>query len=89
MKIKDGFILRKIANSDMVVPVGNNIADFNGIISLNETATFLWSRLKEGTEIPLMVDALIEEYDISRILATEDVEHFVTKLQQANILEEN
>ena len=89
MKIKDGFILRKIANSDMVVPVGNNIADFNGIISLNETAAFLWSSLKEGTEIPLMVDALIEEYDISRILATEDVEHFVTKLQQANILEEN
>ena len=89
MKIKDGFILRKIANSDMVVPVGNNIADFNGIISLNETAAFLWNRLKEGTEIPLMVDALIEEYDISRILATEDVEHFVTKLQQANILEEN
>lgn len=40
MKIKDSFILRKIAGEDMVVPVGESIADFNGAISLNETAAF-------------------------------------------------
>jgi len=87
MKIKEGFILRKIANSDMVVPIGNNIADFNGIISLNGSAVFLWKHLQEGSEIPLMVKAMMEEYNISSEIAQEDTEHFITTLKQANILE--
>lgn len=89
MKIKEGYILRKIANSDMVVPIGNNIADFNGIISLNESAAFLWRRLKEGSEIPLLADTLVKEYDINRELAQKDVEHFVAQLWKSNILEES
>ena len=88
MKIKDGFILRKIANTDMVVPIGQNIADFNGIISLNDSAAFLWRRLKEGSDIPFLVDALIREYNIKRDLAQRDVENFVARLQLADMLEE-
>lgn len=88
MKIKEGFILRKIANSDMVVPIGNNIADFNGIITLNESAVFLWKRLLEGSEVLLMAKALIEEYDISSELAQADAKQFIEKLKQANIIEE-
>ena len=42
MKIKENFILRKIAGDDVVVPIGENIADFNGAITLNETAALLW-----------------------------------------------
>lgn len=89
MKIKPGYILRKIANSDMVIPVGDNIADFNGVISLNESAAFLWRHLNQGAEIPLLVETLMEEYNISRELAQEDTDHFVTRLQQANMLEES
>lgn len=33
MKIKENFILRKIAGDDVVVPIGENIADFNGAIT--------------------------------------------------------
>lgn len=88
MKIKEGFIIRKIANTDMVVPIGQNIADFNGVITLNESAAFLWKRLKEGSEIPNLVDALIREYNIKRELAQRDVENFVARLQLADMLEE-
>lgn len=88
MKIKEGFIIRKIANTDMVVPIGQNIADFNGVITLNESAAFLWKRLKEGSEIPYLVDALIREYNIKRELAQRDVENFVARLQLADMLEE-
>lgn len=88
MKIKEGFILRKIANSDVVIPVGNNIANFNGIISLNESAAFLWSLLKKGTELTQLVHALVNEYNISIELAQQDVDNFTNQLQQAKILEE-
>jgi hypothetical protein len=88
MKIKDGFILRKIANTDMVVPIGNNIADFNGIITLNESAAFLWRKLKEGLELPVIMDALMKEYNISSELAKEDTQQFMARLRQADMLEE-
>lgn len=88
MKLKEGFILRKIANTDVVIPVGKNIANFNGIITLNETAAFLWGLLKNGIDIPAMVEALISEYDVSREKAREDIEAFAKQLSEANMLEE-
>lgn len=88
MKIKEGFILRKIAGTDIVVPIGNNIANFNGIISLNETAALLWKMLKEGTELSHLAEALITEYDIAKEQAEEDAMQFVNQLRQANILDE-
>lgn len=88
MKIKEGFILRKIAGTNMVVPIGNNIANFNGIISLNETATFLWNHLSEGSDPEVLAETLVETYHISRELAREDTRNFMTQLQQADILTE-
>jgi hypothetical protein len=86
MRIKEGYILRKIAGSDMVVPVGNNIADFNGIITLNESATFLWRHLQKGIELSDLVKTLAEEYKLSDEQAQEDTENFVARLQQATLL---
>ncbi len=88
MRIKEGYILRKIAGSDIVIPVGNNIADFYGIISLNETAAFLWNVLKEKKEVQNLVDAMIKEYEVGADTAKQDVDTFVSQLQQAGILVE-
>lgn len=88
MKLKEGYILRKIANSDMAIPIGKNIADFNGVISLNETAAFLLSKLKDEIELNNLVEELRKEYEISRELAQKDVEQFIAELMQANMLEQ-
>ena len=43
MKIKDDFVLRKVADSYVVVPVNSLTLDFNGVINLNETPlSFNW-----------------------------------------------
>lgn len=89
MIIKKDYILRKIANSDMVIPIGNNIANFNGVITLNESAAFLWKLLSDGSELPIMVEALMKEYNITKELANKDVEDFIATLQQADILEDS
>ena len=41
MKIKDGFMLRKVGGQNVVVAVGKASRDFNGIIRLNDTGKFL------------------------------------------------
>ena len=46
MKIRNGFMLRKVGGQNVVVAVGAASRDFNGIIKLNETGAFLWELLK-------------------------------------------
>ena len=64
MKIKENFILRKIAGDDVVVPIGENIADFNGAITLNETAALLWKELETGSTREELKASLCKEYDV-------------------------
>ena len=45
MKLKSGFILREIAGSSIIVPVGERVKEFNGVINLNDTGVFLWNIL--------------------------------------------
>lgn len=82
MKIKEGFILRQIAGEDIVVPIGNNIADFNGVIRLNESAAFLWKTLQEEISKEELINSLIKEYKIDENLATNDVEVFLDILKE-------
>ena len=46
MKVKDGFIVKKVVDDYVVVPVGDNFVDFSSIINLNETGAFLWKCLE-------------------------------------------
>ena len=41
MKIKDGFMIREVAGSYVVVPVGKRADEFNGMVHWNETGSFL------------------------------------------------
>ena len=47
MKIKDGFILKEMAGSWVVVPVGENMVNFQMMMTLNESGAFLWNQLAE------------------------------------------
>ena len=87
MRIKDGFLLREVAGSYIVVATGALTKEFNGIIKLNETGSFLWKKLAENTDVQTLVSALTTEYDVTAEEAKKDVEGFVTMLSEAGILE--
>ena len=87
MKIKEDFILRKVADSYVVVPVGKMTLDFNGIISLNETGAFLFELLQNGAEEQELVEKLLDEYDVAPEKARADVAAFLTKVKDADVLE--
>lgn len=88
MKIKDGFTLRNIAGSDIVVPVGNASKVFNGMITLNDSGAFLWSALQKDTTIDEVVAKLTGEYEVSTEQATADVQKFVDMLRENDLIDE-
>lgn len=87
MKIKSDFILRKISDSFVVVPIGQAVVDFSGLINLNETGAFLFERLQKGAGLSELVQALLSEYDVDEAVAAADVASFINKLKDADILE--
>ena len=87
MKIKEDFILRKVADSYVVVPVNKMTLDFNGIINLNETGAFLFELLQKGAERDELVDKMLEEYDVDREKAEVDINVFIQKVRDADVLE--
>ena len=85
---KKGYIHRKIANEDVLIPVGSGIADFNGYILLNSTASFLWDMLKETRSIHELSEAVAEEFEVPLEEAKTDVTDFVMMLLDKGMLEE-
>ena len=86
MKIKDGFILREVAGSFIVVAVGEAVKEFNGIVNLNETGAVLWKTLEKGATKEQLVKALLAEYDVDEATAEKDVSAFIEKLQEAKLV---
>ena len=86
MRLKEGFLLRKVAGEYVVVPSGNAMVDFKVMISLNETGAFLWEALKEEKSESDLVAALLGEYDVDEKVAAEDVGEFVNLLKEKNLL---
>ena len=88
MKIKEGFILREIAGSFVVVPVGQNLVDFSSMITLNETGAFLWNVLSVGASEEELCQKLLSEYEgVSNEEALSDIKDFVKILKEKNMLE--
>lgn len=87
MKIKSDFILRKVADSYVVVPVGKLTLNFNGIINLNETGAFLFNALQEGAEREELIEKMYNEYEVSREKAAADIDAFIEKVKEADVLE--
>ena len=86
MKIKEGFVVRKIANQYMAVPVGARAKELHGMIGLNETAAFLWELLKEDRTEEELVTLLYDEYEISEEKALETVKKFGELLGKEGVL---
>ena len=73
MKIKEGFILREMCGEHIVAAEGLENINFNKLISLNESAAYLWSELC-GKEFSIeeMAELLIARYGIDKELALKD-----------------
>ena len=67
MKMKDGFVLRKIADQYMAVPIGARAKELHGMIGLNETGAFIWERLSGGLSLESIVQALCETYEVDEL----------------------
>ena len=88
MKIKKDYVLRQVADTWVVLPLGDAAVDFSGMLTLNESGAMLWRVLEQGADREKLTAALLVEYEVSSQQAMADVDAFLNKLLQAGCLEE-
>ena len=89
MKQKDGFVLRDVCGEKVIVGEGLAAIDFGKLLSLNETAAWLWQKAGEQGDFSIdsLAEALCDEYDVSPEQAKSDVAAILTRWQEVNIIE--
>ena len=82
MKIKEGFIIKKLGIGYIVVTVGDASMDFNGLIRLNETGAFLWQSIQDGADSrEKLIQAMLDRYeDLDQETAEKDLDEFLGRV---------
>lgn len=87
MKLNENYILKTIAGSPVVVPVGDAVDNIKGMITLNGPAETIWKCLENGNEFDSILATLKAKYDAPEELLKADLEAFLSKLEGLGILE--
>lgn len=89
MRIKDGFELKNIHGEYIVISKEKSTLMPHNSIILTDTAVFLWNLLKnQDVTKAEMLNALIENFDISTVLALGNIDVFVRTMRENGIIEE-
>ena len=87
MKIKKGFVVRVVGGESIAVPVGELSKNFHGMITLNETAKFLWDYFQEDHTPDEALALFLETYEVDEDVAKADIKAFIETLAKNNFLE--
>lgn len=87
MRIKEGFMLREVDGTSIVVAVGEKSKTFNGMIKLNSTGSFLWKLLENDISHSQLLERMLEEYDVDEEQARQGIDSFVSKLKENGLLD--
>ena len=88
MKLRGEFVVRQVLDNIVAIPVGETALRFSGMILLNDVSKVIWECLERGSDQPAIVSAVTEAFEVSREEAETDAIEFLSRLNQAGLLEE-
>lgn len=88
MRIKEGFILRTICGQHVISGEGTANVNFSQLISLNESAAYLFRQVVGKDFTPeTMADLLTEEYEVDRETALKDARDLCEKWLEVGLID--
>ena len=87
MKIKEGFVIRKVMGNNVVIATGAASKNFHGMVKLNDTAAEIWGYISDGMETDAICEKMLEKYDVDETLLRSDVEKTIKTLAEQGFVE--
>ena len=88
MKAKTGFVLRKVVDEQILMPIGDNIGQFNGTVLMNDVSGFVWEKLQEPVTKEELLQAVLSEFEVDEETASRDLDELLEKFAGLGIIEE-
>ena len=86
MRHREGYILRRVGEKHIVLPVTEGASALGAALQLNESGALLWTMLDEETTEQALAAALRGAFDLDADTALHDVAAFVAKLRGNRLL---
>jgi hypothetical protein len=89
MKVVKGFKIRSLCGEYIIVAEGASQVNFNKMISLNESAAYLWKAVEHRDSFTAedLRDLLLEEYEVDEATAAADAAAIAEKWVEIGIAE--
>lgn len=87
MKIKEGFVLRRVLDEAIVIATGELSKSFHGMVKLNDSGADIWEWVSEGLDEASIAKKLSEKYEIPEEKAAADTKAMLSQMADAGLLE--
>lgn len=89
MRIKKDFVLREVCGENVIMGENLKAIDFRKILSLNESAAWLWKEAKAQGDFTVesLTARLCEEYDVTAEEAKSCVTELIEQLVEEGVIE--
>ena len=74
------FVCKEVGNETLLVPLRDNVADFNQYLTLNELGSFIYQLLTQGKSYETILTAIIDTYEVNAELAAQDLSAYIELL---------
>ena len=88
MRIKKGFVVREVCGQQVIMGEGLGAIDFGKLITLNETACFIWHEAQAMGDftIDALAARLCDAYDVPADEAQADVSSLIAEWQSLGMI---
>ena len=87
MRIAKEFILRDVAGEHVLIPTGQTTQEFNGMITITDTAKFIWENLEKVDSFEELLNAIMDEFDVDKETAAKDAIGLLAELLKIGFIE--
>ena len=89
MRRNPDYMLKEVADTTVILPVGKAALEFPGMVSVNETGLMIWELLRQDQSIETLVSIFCDLYEVEPWRAHADIEGFLRRLRLAGALIED
>ena len=86
MRVKDGFILRKVGKQYVAAATGEASRNFNGMLRMNDEGAFAFELLKNDITEQALLSALLEKFGGDEAETSSGLALFLERLREADAL---
>ncbi len=86
MRLKYNFVVQQVDEDFVAVAVGEDAAEFGGLIRMNKTGAFLFEQLKSDKSRKELLTSMVEKYDAPEAVLAGNLDGFLERLEKEGVL---